>query len=65
VEAQSYSGSFPARYPFVGEMRATDLASGTHIYGATEDLSKGGCWLLLASCMGLFRAIKLVPQTLR
>ena len=43
MEAQSSSGSRPARYPFIAEVRATDLASGTQIYGETEDLSKSGC----------------------
>ena len=43
MEAQSSNGSRPARYPFVAEVRATDLASGTQIYGETEDLSIGGC----------------------
>jgi hypothetical protein len=37
------NGNRPGRYPFVAEVRATDLASGTQIYGETEDLSKGGC----------------------
>lgn len=43
MEAESSSGSRAARYPFVAEVRATNLASGTQIYGETEDLSIGGC----------------------
>jgi hypothetical protein len=36
-------GSRPGRYPFVAEVKATDLASGTQISGETEDLSISGC----------------------
>lgn len=32
-----------ARYPFVAMVKATDLASGTHLNGITTDLSGGGC----------------------
>ncbi|MBZ5702485.1 MAG: PilZ domain-containing protein [Acidobacteriia bacterium] len=43
METQSSRGRRPGRYPFVAEVRATDLASGKQVYGETEDLSKGGC----------------------
>lgn len=33
----------PVRLPFAAELRATDLNSGSEIWGQTTNLSKGGC----------------------
>ena len=36
----------PWRYPFVAEVRATDMTSGKQVYGETENLGKSGCCVL-------------------
>ena len=35
----------PVRLPFAAELRATDLNSGSEIWGETTNLSKGGCYV--------------------
>ena len=35
----------PVRHPFAAELRATELNSGSEIWGQTTNLSKGGCYV--------------------
>lgn len=43
MESNASTVKSPARYPFVALVKATDLASGSHLNGLTTDLSEGGC----------------------
>lgn len=36
----------PGRFPFSGELRATELDSGRDVWAETTDLSRGGCYVL-------------------
>ncbi len=35
----------PVRLPFAADLRATDLNSGREIWGATANISRGGCFV--------------------